>query len=74
VIKATGHADTSGTDRYNVGLSKRRAAAVQAELMRLGLSADEIFINWKGEREPLVETNDGVREPQNRRVEIILQK
>lgn len=74
VIKATGHADTSGTDRYNLGLSKRRAAAVQAELVRLGISVDDIFINWKGEREPLVETDDGVREPQNRRVEIVLQK
>ena len=72
VIEATGHADRSGTDRYNMGLSQRRAEAVKAELIRLGVASSDIAILWKGEREPLVETADGVREPQNRRVEIIL--
>ena len=70
-IETTGHADRSGPDRYNMALSKRRAEAVKAELLRQGLKEDEIFIMWKGEREPLVPTVDGVREPQNRRVEII---
>lgn len=74
VIKATGHADRSGADRYNMGLSKRRSAAVMAELVRLGVPENDIFIDWKGEREPLVETPDGVREPQNRRVVIVIQK
>lgn len=72
VIEATGHADRSGTARYNLGLSRKRAEAVKAELVRLGVSAAEIAITWKGEREPLVQTADGVREPQNRRVEIVL--
>ncbi|MEQ8195971.1 MAG: OmpA family protein, partial [Rhodospirillales bacterium] len=71
-IVATGHADRSGTDRYNMGLSKRRAEAVKAELVRLGIPANSVSILWKGEREPLVATKDGVREPQNRRVEIVL--
>jgi outer membrane protein OmpA-like peptidoglycan-associated protein/outer membrane protein W len=71
-IETTGHADRSGTDAYNMGLSKRRAEAVKAELTRLGIPAGEIVVRWKGEREPLVQTPDGVREPQNRRVEIIL--
>lgn len=73
-IEATGHADRSGPDAYNLGLSKRRAESVKAELTALGLAADEIVLRWKGEREPLVQTPDGVREPQNRRVEIILSK
>ena len=72
VIEATGHADRAGTDTYNLGLSKKRAEAVKAELVRLGIASNEIAILWKGEREPLVQTADGVREPQNRRVEIIL--
>ena len=71
-IETTGHADRSGTDAYNLRLSKRRAEAVKAELNRLGIPAGEIVVRWKGEREPLVATPDGVREPQNRRVEIIL--
>ncbi len=70
-IISTGHADRSGTDAYNMGLSKRRAQSVAAELVRLGISKSEIDIVWKGEREPLVPTGDGVREPQNRRVEIV---
>ena len=70
-IVATGHADRSGSDSYNLKLSKRRAESVQAELMRLGVPASEIAVDWKGERNPLVPTGDGVREPQNRRVEIV---
>ena len=71
-LEVTGHADRSGPDRYNERLSMRRAEAVRAELVRLGVPANEIAIFAKGEREPLVQTPDGVREPQNRRVEIVL--
>jgi outer membrane protein OmpA-like peptidoglycan-associated protein len=71
-LEVTGHADRSGSDRYNERLSMRRAEAVRAELVRLGVPANEIAIFAKGEREPLVQTPDGVREPQNRRVEIVL--
>ena len=72
-ISATGHADRSGSTAYNLGLSERRARAVKAELIRLGVPENEIVILWKGESENLVATNDGVREPQNRRVEIIIE-
>lgn len=71
-IGATGHADRSGTDAYNMALSMRRANAVKARLLALGVMENEISIAAKGEAEPLVPTEDGVREPQNRRVEIIL--
>lgn len=71
-IEATGHADRSGTDAYNLKLSQRRAEAVRAELIAQGVPANQIAIFAKGEKEPLVQTADGVREPQNRRVEIIL--
>ncbi len=70
-IEATGHADRSGTDKYNMKLSEKRARAVQAELARLGIPTGQVGVAWKGEREPLVQTPDGVREPQNRRVEIV---
>lgn len=72
-LVATGHADTSGPARYNIGLSERRAAAVRDALKRLGLSDADIATFGKGETEPLVPTDDGIREPQNRRVEIVLQ-
>jgi len=69
-IEATGHADRSGTDIYNMGLSQRRADAVKAELVSLGIGDDDIGVAAKGEADPLVSTADGIREPQNRRVEI----
>jgi OmpA-OmpF porin, OOP family len=70
-IQATGHADSSGTRAYNKKLSERRARAVQATLNSLGIATNEITVEAKGELEPLVPTADGVREPQNRRVEIV---
>ena len=71
-IEATGHADRSGPENYNLRLSQRRAEAVRQSLMREGIPANEIFVSAKGESEPLVATPDGVREPQNRRLEIVL--
>jgi outer membrane protein OmpA-like peptidoglycan-associated protein len=70
-IETTGHADLSGPDGYNMRLSRRRAEAVRDELVRHGIKEDELATLWKGEREPLVPTPDGVREPQNRRAEIV---
>ncbi|MCW8085647.1 OmpA family protein [Sabulicella glaciei] len=71
-IEVSGHADRSGTPQYNQRLSERRAEAVAAELVRNGVSRSEIGVQAFGESRPLVPTGDGVREPQNRRVEIVL--
>lgn len=67
-----GHADRSGPANYNVGLSQRRAESVRQGLVARGIAPDEIVVRAFGETQPLVPTGDGVREPQNRRVEIIL--
>lgn len=69
-IKLVGHADRSGKARYNVGLSKQRADAVKAALVGLGIKANNISTKAVGEASPPVKTADGVREPQNRRVDI----
>ncbi|MBV1798025.1 OmpA family protein [Siccirubricoccus sp. G192] len=71
-IEVAGHADRSGTPQYNQRLSQRRAEAVAAELVARGISRNEIAVTAFGESRPLVPTADGVREPQNRRVEIVL--
>lgn len=73
-ILATGHTDTSGGTGYNQRLSERRAAAVRAALEAAGVSTGHISTSAVGETDPLVETEDGVREPQNRRVEIELSR
>jgi outer membrane protein OmpA-like peptidoglycan-associated protein len=72
-IQVNGFADTSGTPKYNMGLSIRRANAVAAELVKDGVPRNAIGIQGFGDTHLLVPTGPGVREPQNRRVEIIIQ-
>ena len=72
-ITATGHTDTSGPEAYNMALSLRRANAVKDALVREGVPAQAITVIGRGEAGLLVQTADGVREPQNRRVEIVIQ-
>jgi opacity protein-like surface antigen len=72
-ITATGHTDRSGPENYNMALSLRRANAVKDALVRDGVPATAISVIGKGESDPLVPTADGVREPQNRRVVIVIQ-
>ena len=71
-IEVNGYTDLSGTAAYNQRLSTRRAESVEAELIHDGVAKSEIAIHGYGEASPLVPTAQGVREPQNRRVEIIL--
>ena len=71
-IKLTGHTDTSGSARYNLGLSKARAETVRNALVKLGVPDADIGVAWEGEMNPRVPTANGVREPQNRRVEILI--
>ena len=72
-ITATGHTDTSGPEAYNMALSLRRANTVKDALVREGVPATAIAVIGRGEAGLLVQTADGVREPQNRRVEIVIQ-
>ncbi len=71
-IEVQGNADRSGTPAYNQRLSLRRAQTVAAELVRRGVPRTAIDIQAFGDTRPLVATAAGVREPQNRRVAIIL--
>ena len=69
-ISLVGSADRTGSPAYNEKLSARRAEAVRAELVRLGVPADAITVRAEGENAPLVATAAGVREPLNRYVAI----
>lgn len=69
-ISVAGNTDTSGPDNYNMALSLRRANAVKDALVREGVPATAITTVGRGEQSLLVQTGDGIREPQNRRVEI----
>jgi OmpA-OmpF porin, OOP family len=77
-IEVNGYTDNSAAhpgprgEKYNMGLSTRRAQSVKAELIRDGVPANAVDIHGYGEQHPLVPTGPNTREPQNRRVEIIL--
>jgi OOP family OmpA-OmpF porin len=72
-VTCTGHTDTAGPANYNLALSLRRANMVKDALVREGVKPEAISVVGKGETALLVGTKDGVREPQNRRVEIVIQ-
>jgi OmpA-OmpF porin, OOP family len=69
-VMVAGHADRSGTPTYNVGLSNRRANNVASYLAARGVPGGVIGTRAFGEAQPRVPTPDGVRNDQNRRVEI----
>lgn len=69
-VMLAGHADKSGTAKYNVGLSQRRNDTVRGYLASKGVTDGAISAESFGETAPLVQTADGEREPQNRRVEV----
>ncbi len=77
-IEVDGYTDNSSIHggargaRYNIGLSIRRAQSVKAELIRDGVPGSAIDTHGFGESHPLVPTGPDTREPQNRRVEIVL--
>ncbi len=66
----TGHADRAGGNAYNLALSERRAEAVAALMASMGIARNAMTTGARGEEQPRVPTEDGVRNPQNRRVEI----
>jgi outer membrane protein OmpA-like peptidoglycan-associated protein len=73
-IALTGHTDTVGGDAYNMRLSERRAVAVEQELVADGIPQADIAAKGVGKAGLLVPAPNGVREPQNRRVEIVEEK
>jgi outer membrane protein OmpA-like peptidoglycan-associated protein len=69
-IQVIGHTDRVGNDAENDALSLQRAQTLREAMLGLGIPAARIRAAGRGERQPLVATEDGVEEPRNRRVEI----
>lgn len=74
VIQLTGHTDGTGSLQYNQKLSEKRANAVQAYLVELGVEVNRIRTASKGEQMPIASNGSDAGRAQNRRVEILLTK
>tara|TARA_R110002167_G_scaffold60048_2_gene169990 strand:+ start:1437 stop:2261 length:825 start_codon:yes stop_codon:yes gene_type:complete len=72
-VSIAAHADTSGSEKYNMGLSERRAAVVIDALVAGGVPRSVMTSEAFSEMKPMVPTGDGKRERRNRRVEIIFE-
>jgi outer membrane protein OmpA-like peptidoglycan-associated protein len=70
-IEIVGHTDRSGSTAVNVAASRMRAQEAKAYLAARGVPAAAMSTSAFGESRPIVPTADGVREMQNRRVEIL---
>jgi outer membrane protein OmpA-like peptidoglycan-associated protein len=71
-VVVVGHTDRVGSDASNDELARKRADTVREALAQRGIAPASIVAEGRGEREPLVPTADGVAEPRNRRVEILV--
>lgn len=71
-ISIIGHSDRAGVEKYNHRLALRRAEAILNILSKERIDPNTIELTSHGENNPLVKTADGVREPMNRRVQVIV--
>jgi len=70
-VTVFGYADSSGTEAYNMALSAQRAQAVARLLKQIDPKLP-MDVRYFGDKAPLVPTPPGVREPRNRRAEIVV--
>jgi outer membrane protein OmpA-like peptidoglycan-associated protein len=71
-IDVIGHADSDGTDAYNLDLSRRRASSVASYLVQRNVLADRLYVEGRGEAEPIASNATASGKAQNRRVEITI--
>jgi len=70
-LQIVGHTDNEGDDAKNLLLSKKRAEAVKAKLLSMGIAASRLATNGKGESQPIADNSTADGKAQNRRVEFI---
>jgi outer membrane protein OmpA-like peptidoglycan-associated protein len=71
-IIVEGHTDSSGSDAYNMELSRNRAQSVTNYLSSNGISASRIETNWFGEDQPKHDNSTAEGRSKNRRVELAI--
>ena len=71
-IDVVGHADSDGAEAYNLDLSRRRAASVAGYLIQRNVLRDRLYVDGRGESQPIASNATAEGKAQNRRVEIII--
>lgn len=71
-ISINGHTDRVGSHIYNQKLSLQRALNIKKLLIKAGIDSAWITTDYHGEGNPLIYTADNVKEPRNRRVELVI--
>lgn len=71
-VDVIGHADSTGSDEYNQGLSERRAGSVAGYLISRRVLRDRLYVAGMGERRPIASNATEEGRARNRRVEIVL--
>jgi OmpA-OmpF porin, OOP family len=70
VIIVVGHTDSIGTDAYNMKLGDRRADSVRAYLISKGVEKSRVYVESKGEKQPVADNKTAAGRAKNRRVEV----
>lgn len=71
-ILVVGHTDSTGSEEYNMTLSKNRAYAVSDYLNNKGVINSRITTNWFGETQPIYDNSTASGRAKNRRVNIVV--
>ncbi len=69
-VEVLGHTDNVGNDSYNKTLSEKRAQAVTTKLINNGVNSNRLYVNGRGESEPVATNDTESGRAQNRRVEV----
>ena len=72
IVDIIGHADSDGAEDFNLDLSRRRASSVAQYLVNRNVLADRLYVDGRGESEPVATNSTAEGKAQNRRVEILI--
>lgn len=72
IVDIVGHADSDGSDEYNLNLSRQRASSVAQYLVSRNVLADRLYVDGRGESAPIASNDTAAGKAQNRRVEILI--
>ena len=72
IVDIIGHADSDGAEDYNLNLSRQRASSVAQYLVSRNVLADRLYVDGRGESEPVATNATAEGKAQNRRVEILI--